>query len=354
MQTSEYSSSDRPILPPISSIDSQLPSSSSTSSSSSSWSFGGPGGGGPSMSLPSPPLGNHKSAPAATISSQTAFDQSRRLSPLNFQSHTQAQAQHQYPHTLHSQPLPHSPPQHHQQPSPQKLAPWPQPDYRASQHQQIETQRAAATRKRVFQDMDQVVNNCTTMRETMLRQQSNMPVDAHLLANSQPWLDDMIGHANEILNALLRMQKQQLAAQEEKRQAYYSTLVTPTSVYVDQRPEMHDDDEAMHYDDSNPLRSLRQRKRRKRNVFQGRCHSCNISETPEWRRGPDGARTLCNACGLHYAKLERKRAAAEANKEKDPTASTNKDDQQQLLVSPSSSPTTTASSSMQDDAVVTP
>lgn len=29
-----------------------------------------------------------------------------------------------------------------------------------------------------------------------------------------------------------------------------------------------------------------------------RCHSCNTTETPEWRRGPDGARTLCNACGL--------------------------------------------------------
>lgn len=33
-----------------------------------------------------------------------------------------------------------------------------------------------------------------------------------------------------------------------------------------------------------------------------RCHSCNRAETPEWRRGPDGARTLCNACGLHYAR----------------------------------------------------
>lgn len=38
-----------------------------------------------------------------------------------------------------------------------------------------------------------------------------------------------------------------------------------------------------------------------------RCHNCNKTKTPEWRRGPDGARTLCNACGLLYAKLERKR-----------------------------------------------
>lgn len=39
----------------------------------------------------------------------------------------------------------------------------------------------------------------------------------------------------------------------------------------------------------------------------GRCHSCNISETPEWRRGPEGARTLCNACGLHFAKLTKRK-----------------------------------------------
>ncbi|KAF9028620.1 hypothetical protein BGZ52_009576 [Haplosporangium bisporale] len=45
------------------------------------------------------------------------------------------------------------------------------------------------------------------------------------------------------------------------------------------------------------------RKRAKRTHPPGRCMSCDSSDTPEWRRGPDGARTLCNACGLHYAKL---------------------------------------------------
>ncbi|KAI0719409.1 hypothetical protein C8T65DRAFT_706431 [Cerioporus squamosus] len=48
-------------------------------------------------------------------------------------------------------------------------------------------------------------------------------------------------------------------------------------------------------------------RKRSRATPPGKCHSCNIRETPEWRRGPDGARTLCNACGLHYAKLMRKR-----------------------------------------------
>ncbi|KAH7885753.1 hypothetical protein F5I97DRAFT_1149417 [Phlebopus sp. FC_14] len=38
------------------------------------------------------------------------------------------------------------------------------------------------------------------------------------------------------------------------------------------------------------------------------CLGCNATSTPEWRRGPLGPRTLCNACGLVYAKLLKKRA----------------------------------------------
>ncbi|KAL5585828.1 hypothetical protein FOVSG1_013520 [Fusarium oxysporum f. sp. vasinfectum] len=49
------------------------------------------------------------------------------------------------------------------------------------------------------------------------------------------------------------------------------------------------------------------KKQRARTARPGRCHRCSRIDTPEWRRGPDGARTLCNTCGLHYAKLKRKR-----------------------------------------------
>ncbi|KAK4168846.1 hypothetical protein QBC43DRAFT_81690 [Cladorrhinum sp. PSN259] len=69
-----------------------------------------------------------------------------------------------------------------------------------------------------------------------------------------------------------------------------------------------DDDVSMYGDGMKPAYSLNEvKKRRGRAAPPGRCHSCNRIDTPEWRRGPDGARTLCNACGLHYAKLERKR-----------------------------------------------
>ncbi|KAF2073969.1 hypothetical protein CYY_004714 [Polysphondylium violaceum] len=30
------------------------------------------------------------------------------------------------------------------------------------------------------------------------------------------------------------------------------------------------------------------------------CLNCKTSDTPEWRRGPQGAKTLCNACGIRY------------------------------------------------------
>jgi hypothetical protein len=30
----------------------------------------------------------------------------------------------------------------------------------------------------------------------------------------------------------------------------------------------------------------------------GRCHGCGVNVTAEWRRGPDGPRSLCNACGV--------------------------------------------------------
>ncbi|KYR02661.1 putative GATA-binding transcription factor [Tieghemostelium lacteum] len=32
------------------------------------------------------------------------------------------------------------------------------------------------------------------------------------------------------------------------------------------------------------------------------CAFCGTLETPEWRKGPGGMKSLCNACGLHYAK----------------------------------------------------
>lgn len=43
-----------------------------------------------------------------------------------------------------------------------------------------------------------------------------------------------------------------------------------------------------------------------------KCKHCESIETPEWRRGPDGSRTLCNACGLFYSKLTKRYGTQDA------------------------------------------
>ncbi|KAL4801653.1 hypothetical protein BDV18DRAFT_71249 [Aspergillus unguis] len=80
---------------------------------------------------------------------------------------------------------------------------------------------------------------------------------------------------------------------------------------------LHDDNQMAMYQgkfkSKGEFAGLESEKRHSKAAPPGRCHSCNRAETPEWRRGPDGARTLCNACGLHYAKLTRRMGA---NKER--------------------------------------
>lgn len=33
------------------------------------------------------------------------------------------------------------------------------------------------------------------------------------------------------------------------------------------------------------------------------CVTCGRTDSPEWRKGPQGPKTLCNACGLRWAKV---------------------------------------------------
>jgi hypothetical protein len=61
------------------------------------------------------------------------------------------------------------------------------------------------------------------------------------------------------------------------------------------------------YDDQMDT-ARRQKKRVRQSSGEAtRCRQCGNTETPEWRRGPEGARTLCNACGLYHAKLVKKK-----------------------------------------------
>lgn len=52
----------------------------------------------------------------------------------------------------------------------------------------------------------------------------------------------------------------------------------------------------------NLLAARKKRKRRKNGASERDCSNCHAKSTPEWRRGPSGARDLCNSCGLRWAK----------------------------------------------------
>jgi hypothetical protein len=70
---------------------------------------------------------------------------------------------------------------------------------------------------------------------------------------------------------------------------------------------------------SNSTITISNKKRSREGPEPTVCRHCGTSETPEWRRGPDGARTLCNACGLYHAKMVKRNgplAAAEILKRK--------------------------------------
>ncbi|KAF9510209.1 hypothetical protein BS47DRAFT_1300438, partial [Hydnum rufescens UP504] len=55
---------------------------------------------------------------------------------------------------------------------------------------------------------------------------------------------------------------------------------------------------ADHESESSVIPRAKKRGPRTTAPVPGQCSSCGSRDTPEWRRGPDGPRTLCNACGL--------------------------------------------------------
>ncbi|KAJ2615556.1 hypothetical protein H4S08_001182 [Coemansia sp. RSA 1365] len=114
--------------------------------------------------------------------------------------------------------------------------------------------------------------------------------------NAQPSDDlviDMARKAYEVLMVFMTIRRERMSASADN----------DTMEYIRKRRTV-----------LSPARTKTRKRSKRADAAQpNSCRSCGISETPEWRRGPDGARTLCNACGLHYAKLNKKRATETAH-----------------------------------------
>ena len=106
----------------------------------------------------------------------------------------------------------------------------------------------------------------------------------------------MLEEQQKVTNALTRMRdvifKQQQALVDQRNFDQQNHKPAASEAGDDSSPYLDN------FENSGGFAGNDAKKRRGRAAPPGRCHSCNRAETPEWRRGPDGARTLCNACGL--------------------------------------------------------
>ncbi|MCJ1461643.1 hypothetical protein MMC07_000240 [Pseudocyphellaria aurata] len=139
---------------------------------------------------------------------------------------------------------------------------------------------------------------------------------AGMTAESLPSIEEcseMISRQTRVLDSMNRI-KDVINAQQEalKQRLSQEQRYNAPSEYDDDAPGYHDKlDGAGGFAGADakkrrgvsrarPHRVILAHVRVQRAAPPGRCHSCNRAETPEWRRGPDGARTLCNACGLRW------------------------------------------------------
>jgi len=90
---------------------------------------------------------------------------------------------------------------------------------------------------------------------------------------------------------LLLLAQNTMASQSEQ---FSPSSMLPQSAYPSWRRHPSFPFEANYQTTEVPKRENKEGKRK--------CHSCNTTTTPEWRKGPDGPKTLCNACGLRYSK----------------------------------------------------
>ncbi|GAA5938109.1 hypothetical protein JCM3775_005344 [Rhodotorula graminis] len=116
--------------------------------------------------------------------------------------------------------------------------------------------------------------------------------------------------------------------QQQQHQAFGAANPSPTSAFPPPPPLVDDDGEQSHAGDSAgsaaPADAAKKVKKPPKQRPDGpvykpnqkACESCGTVNSPEWRKGPTGAKSLCNACGLRYARSvarQKKQAEAAAN-----------------------------------------
>ncbi|CAO3683019.1 unnamed protein product [Rhizopus stolonifer] len=142
--------------------------------------------------------------------------------------------------------------------------------------------------------LKQTIEQCTMIHKEITRYR----MDPLTEADRNKIIDLIYYTTDSVINSLKTLDDQLYSSNEPED---YSIAPYSSSQSLTQ----HEEVSSSKYEMIRQARNLQDsafrpkyRRRNKRSMIGQRCHSCNTTETPEWRRGPDGARTLCNACGL--------------------------------------------------------
>ncbi|KAI7886185.1 hypothetical protein K492DRAFT_203504 [Lichtheimia hyalospora FSU 10163] len=173
------------------------------------------------------------------------------------------------------------------------------------QHQSMNNNNAGSSSYHRSSGMKDVIEQCQVLCNTLDMFRNRDP-----RARSKSDIDNVSQTAGRLLSSLLSLQGQTTSscAPSSSSIADINKEMTRRSsipLFQVRQQQQHQDSAMKHPSASSSSTTSNTRRRAKRSMAGRRCHSCHTTETPEWRRGPDGARTLCNACGLHYAKLVR-------------------------------------------------
>ncbi|KAG9102963.1 hypothetical protein FRC06_000668, partial [Ceratobasidium sp. 370] len=185
----------------------------------------------------------------------------------------------------------------------QPSSPHPSTGSSPSQRPNSPDQRANDPRSRRIDEVryGSMANSYRHIITTVSQASPSPSTDSSSRSFERPVVDDMLHRAVEGLRHLDPSRAEQYAYPYEQLSEMPSGVVgeaPPETVFV----QYYEDGRA----DANPTKK---KKRERKGATQ--CASCHATSTPEWRRGPLGPRTLCNACGLVYAKLMKKRAKEE-------------------------------------------
>ncbi|GAN04588.1 cutinase gene palindrome-binding protein [Mucor ambiguus] len=74
-----------------------------------------------------------------------------------------------------------------------------------------------------------------------------------------------------------------------------------------QQPQSSNDGMSLSHQGSAERKDKWKRRKKHKGADEYVCSDCGTTASPEWRKGPHGPKTLCNACGLRWAKKNKKR-----------------------------------------------